>query len=616
MNITKKQYQYHLPIRTEPYLNEGPQGYLLRLAESNLLNFSELKTIGITFNYSTFISQGILLDVAINPELHDYTKRMSELLEVEPRIWNNQFSRYCSLCLAEHGYWRVEWELNFYDVCHHHGVWLIDQCTSCGEKLTWTRTQLQRCRCGANLNAEESKECPENMVEMANALSTKIQLNNDAILPEVLKKTDVEQTQRLIRYLGNYMSLASGKNPLKMRHAGDLDKSWSVTTLAAEVIADWPHAFHLGLTNLEKTNRSDGRPSLNEVFGQAYHYVFKALQEKPFAELRNQFELWIGEAWKGGIAKRNKRITSVVLKNAAWIPAIAACDYLGISHQRLDLLIREGTLEGEIHISEKGRRFITVRRDNLNQVKQHLFGLIDMTTSGKLLGLHKRRLRQLLTLLFVDAKKLGVSPGAPWAVSRLEVNKLLDLGNHIQTVSIPDEDCVSLGHILRYWTWTNQDIAGLIYAVKQQEIVPINKLDSVAGIAAWNFKEIEIRNWKTKNLNGLGHWLTITQAAKLLGVKEQVGYQLVSLNYLQAEVMPLQMKKGTRIKRTTIEEFSSMYIFATQIAEAVGCSPRKAINDLLKMGIHSISGPTIDGLRQVLYARSMELNQFLDELAK
>jgi len=603
MGGVKKPVKYVLPVRPQPYRDEGPQGYLSRLAESNLLSANELKSIGITFDYDLMLSHGLLVDQTIDPDLHRQIVYMSELWQSEARVWNMQYARFCPECLAEHSYWKVEWELNFYDVCHHHQVWLIDQCSSCGDKITWQRSQLTRCSCGSILHAEQSKQCPTSMVNVASAISSKILQLDTLVLPVVLQKADVEQIQRLIRYLGNYMSLAAGKNPLKMRQAGDLNNSWPVTTLAAEVIADWPNAFHHALTQLEKQNRADGRPSLNEVFGQAYHYVFKALKERPFEELRHQFELWINAAWKGGVAKRNKRLTSLLMKEAAWVPASVACDFLGVSHQRLDLLIREGSIHGETHVSEKGRKFVMVRRDNLQQVKDHLFGLIDMTTAGKLLGLQKRRMRQLLNLIFCDAKKLGTSPGAPWVVSRLEVNKLLELPVTLEYVSIPDEDSVSLGHVLKYWAWSNEDIASLIFSIRSHEITPTNLLDSASGIAAWNFKESELKNWKIKNQNGMGTWLTITQAAKILGVKEQVAYELVRLSYLQSEVMPKQVKRGTRIRKSTIDKFNQTYVFATKIAEKMGCSPRKVISHLASFDKHPISGPNIDGARQVLYKR-------------
>ena len=74
------------------------------------------------------------------------------------------------------------------------------------------------------------------------------------------------------------------------------------------------------------------------------------------------------------------------------------------------------------------------------------------------------------------------------------------------------------------------------------------------------------------------------------------------------------MKRGTRIKRSNIEEFKVKYIFGTQVAETLGYSPRKTVNNLIKLGIQPVSGPTIDGLRQVLYIRCNELNRLLEEL--
>lgn len=603
MTIIQKQKQYVLPIRLQPYRYEGPQGYLLRLAEINLMNISELKSMGITFDYETLQVTGILDNEQLDQALHRHVSFISDLWHSESRMWNTQYARFCPICLDFHGHWKTEWELHFYDVCHHHKVWLVDQCSSCGNKINWRRSHLNKCSCGSILKAEPIQPCPANMVDIAATLSAKIQQEHSVDLPKVLEKTNTEQTQRLIRYLGNYMSIAAGKNPLKMRQAGDLNNSWPVTTLAAAVISDWPNAFHQGLLQLEKQNRSDGRPSLNDVFGQAYHYVFKALKEKPFEELRHQFEVWINGAWKGGIAKRNKRLTSLLLNEAAWVPASIACDFLGISHQRLDLLIREGTLEGEVHFSQKGRRFVMVRRDNLNQVKDSLFGLIDMNTAGRLLGLQKRRMRQLLTHIFNDAKKTGSSPGSPWAVSRLEVNKFLDLEINLPYVSVPDEGCVSFGHLLKYWAWSNEDIASLIFSLKSAELRIVNLLENSPGITAWNLNEAELRNWKLKYQNGMGMWLTITQSAKILGVKEQVAYELVSRNFLHAEVMPNQIKRGTRIKKEALMEFQDKYMFATHIAANHGCSPRKIISHLASYGIHPVSGPTIDGARQVLFSK-------------
>lgn len=607
--VLKHQRSFHLPILSHPQRKEGPMGYLLRLSESNLLSIAQLNQVGISYDYGILEAFGLLPHEKLDPELHCHVRNISEIKQSKTQVFNEKYARYCPLCLDEHNEWRVEWELFFYDVCHLHGVWLVDQCTSCGSHLTWNRSHLNRCTCGATLNYEDKRTAPKSMVLMAAQMSQKIlPFASKAELSAPMQSTNIEQTQKLIRYFGNYMTSAPTRNPLKMKEAGDLRHSWPVTTLAAEMLNQWPEAFHLSLTNLENQHVTEGRPSLNDVFGQAYHYVYEGLKSSVFDEVRTQFELWISAQWKGGIAKRNTRLMTIMLEEAAWIPALAACDFLGISLQRLELLIREGTLEGETHISEKGRKFTMVRRDNLEVIKEQLFGMIDMNTAKNLLGFQKRRMRQMLTFLFKDAKKLGSSPSAQWAISRQEINNILDKSIDVPVVSISDEDCVSLGHVLQFWTWSNQEIANLIHAVKDGEILITNKLDTDLGVAAWNFKLQVLNNWKKKFETGLSEWMTITQAAIVLGIKEQVAYELVNLDFLGADVMPFQKKRGTRVRLTAIEKFNKQYIFATKVAEQLGCSPKKVISNLSSFGIKPVSGPLVNGARQVLFQREQVMN--------
>lgn len=603
--------RFSFPVRTQPHSDEGPQGYLFRLAEDNLLSVDDLRKLGITFDYQVLANHELLDHHALYPELHQHIAFMSELWRSNRRIWNEQYTRFCPCCLEDNNYWRVEWEINFYDACHRHNTWLIDQCTTCGKKLTWNRTRLNYCNCGSLLSAEQAKTCPTNLVTLASAISSKILHLEGLELPKVLQETDIEQTLRVIRYLGKYMSLAADRNPLKIRQTGDLNISWPVTTLTAQLLQDWPNSFHHTLNQIYKQNDYGHRPSLNDVFGHAYHYLYKALKEKPFSELRHQFEYWITSNWKGGTAKRNKRLISLLMQHAAWVPSNLACDYLGISVQRLELLIRENAIEGEVYFSDKGRKYVMVRRDNLAQAKDYLFGYIDMKTAGKLLGLHKRRMRKLLTLVFTEAVKLGASAGSPWQISRLEVNKLLAINEELDKVSICDEDCISMSHILRYWTWSNLKIANLIRSVRSSEINPVNLLDSQFGIAAWNFNIKVLKHWESKYSHGEGLWLTISQVANHIGIKEQVAYELVSLGFIHAEVMPLQKKRGTRIKRDHLHHFMNHYIFATKVAESLSCSPRKAIAALKGIGIEPISGPQINGSRQVMYEKSQKIDDFI-----
>lgn len=144
-----------LLVRPHPFKHEGPKGYLLRLAEANWMPLRELQNIGLMYEYQTLQNEGLMPLKEVYPELHDSVEHCSSLLYRKTRVFNHKTPRYCPECLNEDAFWRAEWELFFYDACAEHGTWLIDQCSSCGNKLSWDRDSIVRCKCGAVLNCIE-----------------------------------------------------------------------------------------------------------------------------------------------------------------------------------------------------------------------------------------------------------------------------------------------------------------------------------------------------------------------------------------------------------------------------------------------------------------------------
>lgn len=604
---------FQLLIRPYPNIVEGPMGYLYRLAESNYIRVSDLKQLGFEYKHSNLQHEGLLPEEILHRKLHRDVAFKSQLLDLTPRVWNHKIARFCPHCLQFDPVWRAEWELYFYDVCHLHQCWLVDQCSSCGSKLDWNRSSLLRCNCGADLRTEHTQFSPTNLTRLSLLISHKLNQSEIGEMDEFVKQLDLEKFQRFIKYIGNYMDPAAGRNPLKMRGASILSNSWPVTSVAAEIIAGWPESFFNALDRIQQHSATENIPSLKTVFGQAYSYIYKGLKDAAFAPLRDKFEHWISQSWKGVLAKRNKRLALLLLSRAQWIPGNLASDKLGISMQRLELLIRDGEIYGEIYYSEKGRKYVMVRQDCLQRVKANLQGEIDMLAAGELLGLTKRRMRKVLHYLFPEARKSGNSPSSPWCINRHHINNLLDIAEQLESLVIPDEDCVSLAHILRFWANSAEEIVAIINAVRDKEIELVAKLDGCAGISCWIFKEQPLRSWLHQFRSGKSTWMTITQAAVLLGIKEQVAYDMVRLGFLKSDVMPQQSKRGTRVRKVEMEHFKAKYIFATEIADQFGVSPRKAIKFLNGKKVSPISGPQVDDGRQVLFERSETLENIISE---
>lgn len=608
-----QEFQPSLLVRPHPFRTEGPKGYLLRLAETNWMLLRELGQLGIIYEPQALTAQGLLPNPAIDPELHGIVCIQSHLIHHQERVWNHRYARFCPHCLAEDPHWRAGWELMFHDACVHHGVWLVDQCSSCGEMVSWQRDALLRCQCGSDLRAEQVSACPDNVRRLSELLLGKLSAKEDSY-PLPLQKTDLEQTQRLIRYLGTYMNLQAGRNPLKVQQAGAMKHSWPITSLAAEILADWPNAFIQSLEKIQSDVVSTDARRLGSVFGHAYHYLYRGLGGSAFNPVRQAFETWLSYSWRGGLAKRNRRLALLLLDRATWIPASLARDTLGISHQRLLHLIREGVIEGETYLSQSGRRFVMVRRDQLDTVRQGLSGEIDMKTAGSALGLTKKRMRQILRLLFPNAHKTGISASTPWSVPRADVESLIVLSKDLPRVSIPDEGSVSLDHIFRYWAWTAEEIACLIEAVRDGDLKPDSFLDGGSGINGWVFQENILHAWRARSIQGYGTWLTVPQVAKLLGIKQQVAYDVVNKHLMHSEAVHRQPRGGVRVHRRHVERFKNEYVFCTEIAQTLGMSPRKAKSLLAECNIKPVSGPGIDDARQLLYLRHESLGKALEVL--
>lgn len=611
----KPKFEPTLLVRPHPFRTEGPKGYLLRLAEVNWTPNAELQHLGVLYEPQVLLAQGLLPDAAVDDDLHLTVTRVAEVLKQSPRVWNHKYSRFCPLCLAEDAFWRIGWELLFHDACPEHGVWLIDQCASCGEKVAWNRDYLVRCQCGSDLRAEQASACPDNVARLSSILLEKLRNQQISEFPEPFEKLDIEQTQRLIRFVGSYMHPEAGRNPLKIQQAGTVTASWRITSLAAEILFNWPAAFYQSLEMIQNTNDDTESRRLGSVFGRAYHYLYRGLEGAAFNPVRRAFEEWLGYSWRGGLAKRNRRLGLLLLDKAVWIPEKLARETLGASHQRLSHLIREGVIEGETHVSLAGRKFDMVRRDQLDLARAAIDGSIDMKTAGALLGLTKGRTRQILQLLFPDARKTGVAASTPWSVPRASVENLLEIQNELTKVSIPDEGCVSIGHILRYWAWPAADIADLIQAARKGELEIISLIDGSTGLSSWVFQESLLKVWKAKSMQGYGTWLTVNQMAKLINIKQQAAYDLVRMHFINGEKLHKQPRGGVRVSRIEIERFKQKYVFCTEISQLLGVSPRKAKSMLADVYIQPVSGPGIDDARQILYLRNDALESALQSIS-
>jgi len=603
------QVQHNYLARPQPFRTEGPQGYKLRLAEENGVKPNDLQ--GFVFEKDFLVSEGLLPKFEVYPELHHHVDRVRQSHHKGGSIWNRRYPRFCPHCLKEDTYWRLGWELIFFDACPEHGNWLIDQCSSCHGHLSWDRYHLSECQCGSDLRQEETRSAPDAVIGLATIILEKFQGKTECIAP--LTSLCSFDTYRLVRYLGACLNISADLKPLKIYQAADMKVSWDITSLASEIIMNWPNAFHHSLKKIQQNFPQGVTKTLPAVFGRAYAYLYHDLNIEAFNPIRLEFEKFIQGSWRGRISRTNTRLSEEILKNAEWISAEAARNALGVSQQRLKRLIKEGLLVGETQISTSGDEFIRVRKDHLEFARANIESNITMKDASELLGLTKRRMRKVLSILFPDIRKSG-GPTTVWAIPRVELERLLSLSDGLPAVDLIDEDLILLKDILKFWAWNNNEVATMINAVADGKI-RIQKIHQYSkGISAWILNKRELKLWHERTKQGAETMLNIQQFAKVLGVRNELAYEIIQANLVEFLKFPGAQKRGVHIHRDQIAKFREKYILGTEIAEQLRTSPRSVKGLLAEFGVYPVTHKEVGKFRQAFFLRDKFLRFALEEL--
>ena len=567
--------------------DEGPCGFRFRLAASNLLSFRDLAQF------------------EISGEIEPINARASNRIDIDEEEfnpWVRRWSRFCPSCLASRQCWLIGWEILFADACTECGCWLVDTCSTCTAQISWKRNQLLRCICGKYLPDEKAFGAPAAVVHLSQALQS-IALGTKTTNIPAFNGLSLGQCVRLVRLLGTYGNSIGCSSPQKVSQVDALHVSWPITSMAAEILTSWPTGLTQLLENLRSQVNIEDKGKLPKTYRGFYSALYKGFSDTEFNFLRAEFENYVVEHWTGAIGKRNRRLDEIVLKNMFWIPANHACRILNISRRRLNDLIREGRLQGELRLTTAHREFIVVKRADVENLALTLEDGITLLDVSIRLGLKKQRLLKLLPIICPHAKKLGAQ-GCPWAIpvnwiERWETlirNQVHDEPMHSRTIV--------LAHLIRYGTWTNEQIGLLLVDILNGEIVPAGMLKSGKGIGTLLLHVNQLDHWFSGKQRVPCAELTIPSIALRIGVKQEVVYALVRSGLLLATLRKVGRRSEQRVNLAVLEEFERRYILCRDIAQLLKRSPRAIAKFLLADGVRQVAGPGVDNCRQIVFERN------------
>lgn len=587
-------------------IDEGPQGFSLRLAEANGLAIRELNALGFFFHEDTLQNWGCLEGAAAREGLGPYVKEIAQSIQMQRRAWNFRSARFCPTCLRETRRWHFSWELFFVDACPKHATWLVDRCSVCNDVIPWERMKLLHCRCGASLLSNQTASCPAAVCLLARVLAASVDKKFGENSLKALRQLSIDQLQRVVRLFGAYGAIQPERRPQKISNLDQMEVSWRVTSIAAEILGNWPNAFYQMLERMQEQRRDFGRGKMSGRFGHFYAVLYRAFPEKEFLFLRDAFADFIVAHWRGAISRRNTYLAPELLDRLAWMPANHACEMLKVSKRRLLWLIAEGRIAAEHSQGSSGRSFWVVRREDLKASFIEHSGDIDMKTAAQLLGLSKKRMAAIVVWLVPSAHKSG-GAGYPWNVPRHVFDKFRDIEETQKKITLVGPNEVTLLHVFRYWKWSDRAIAFLLIAILAKYVHAIGIHTNARGVSGMVFFKHELKTWYQDSQLWPSNSISVPQAASELKVKEEVVYALVRNGFLQVEKVVMQRRRTSRVPAENIARFNGRFIFGRDLAASLDTSSTSLIRRLMNLNIYPVSGPTIDDCRQFLFEKNPSL---------
>ncbi len=606
-----------LLVRPLITLCEGFSGYLKRVADQN--GVANLRTFNLKIRnlFSQLSSMG-LMPPEIDRSRMAYLKYLNVAYTSSTIKWNFEYARFCPQCFKENQIWRIEWEMVFFDTCPVHHCWLVDTCSACGKLLSWRREHYCFCDCGELLLNQPALASPQALNELCALLQSNFHIDGKPRHESnPFFALDIGELQRIIQFLGAYANVRNNARPQKISAINTLRTSWEITSCSAEIIMNWPQPFCTILNQIYKQSDSDlsRKHRLNQHFGNLYDYLYRELANNAFDFVRHAFEQYLVENWRGQFAKRNKRICDSAFDQSTWVPASVAARLGGMSLRTVKNKVTSGALIGEERtIHSTGRRYLSIQRSSIEQLNQQKSEWLDLVRTTQLLGLGKKRSSTICALLFEQSVPRNKSSSLPWKIKKTEVDELLIVCKDLQALSTINSSSISVGHIIRYWRWSDAEIVALIRDIQYRKLKLLGQASDSIGIASWIVSRNILKNWceLTFPKKDTGH--KIVDVAKILGIKEEVAYFLCRRGFLHEDEIDSKRGKARSISQSTLTEFSDKYIFSTSICKCWNACPRTLLKIFRQHNILPISGPDIDHGRQYLFERTSELIALLPKV--
>jgi hypothetical protein len=579
---------------------EALSDYLARLAAANGYSTGELRAL---LRQSGHVHSDVIKNAlncqllppfsapalpGLNIQVVDYGLRASDFTRLLPR--------WCPLCVEESPWLRPHWRIKVVTICHHHSIHLLQMCAECQSTPSLSEVLAGRCQCGCQFT-RTVKFIVNAATHLCKLLSKSLHMQvafTDSGTPIPMT---TRQIVRMILYVGKFIHAPNLHKPGQVSELEKIGIAADLYEGTVALLINWPNAYWDCLERCLQNAQNE--TSIRGVFGPLYHTIYHHLNEPEFQFLRDAFERFLIARWRGHICGRHRLFRKETIAEYPRKSVSAIARSQGLSFERVKSLANMNTVPAYRLRSGSERQYITIDLSNLHKFIPTSAEFVDLRTTARLLGLNRPRVYQMVANgLLLEGVDVDWQTSTRWQFKRSDVLHLMNRIRGANRIKRTSEGSVVLNHVLRYWGINGDEFCKLVKDTIDGKLsCALREGEQLRDVT---FHESELRTWLERLRESADSPVSVQQAAKMLGLKEEVVCRLAEKNILHTVVRKCGQRKFRQIARDSLRRFNEDYVSLAELASKEGTSPRALLGRIAAI---PITGPSIDGGRKYFFRR-------------
>ncbi len=509
--------------------------------------------------------------------------------------------RWCPQCLQTAPHLRAIWSVKLVCSCVIHGSLLLDQCPACGAVQRFERADITRCMCGSRLSEVAAPVTSSEVALVQHHLDQALRTAR----PDSGFNLRPENWCKLLRLAARAQDNGSRHRSGQVPGLHRLPVSLALNAIVGELLKNWPDGLHAVLSRLQA-----GAPhsfSIPRTFGRMYKWLYADLQDGFFQFMREGFESYLNMHWWGLVCERNRRLRHTTRRMHQRQSVKAAASAAEATPSVVQQLHLAGWIDANVISLPSGRQAWSIPASEIPAITSQLNDGINLQEAAALLGLAKRRVRELIDAKLIIPRLRSREGAAAWLLSRSEIEALArHCSGHCGAIKAPTMaaqamgSSVRLNQVLKTWRLQEGEFPLLITAMLTGQICVAAGAVGHERLGELPLLVTSVKAWRQVRQAIHRELLSIDAASRLLGVKQEVGYQLVRAGLLESVADGVDQSRRV-IPRTALKSFIERYVSLAELARAGQVSPRALLR---RIQARPVCGPGIDGVRQYFFLQT------------